>query len=108
MSWLLPSKRSAKVSLPRGPSKVYSFCTFSQGRLWRSVVSFSRSFEDSFSFSSNFLRTASHSSWETTGCSVIRDASLVHQQYVTLPSGRGSVLTDAARCPTLRILCEKR
>src|SRR5437899_4224431 len=66
ISWLLPPKRSASVSLPRGPSNTYVFTTFSQGSSRRCLLSSSRSRVNSFSFFKNSMRAASHAAGGTT------------------------------------------
>src|SRR5271168_821708 len=65
MSWLLPSKRSARVFLPPGESKTYFFSTLTQGSWRRSAAIASRSRVSRFSLTSSFLRAASHSSRDT-------------------------------------------
>src|SRR5262245_58249571 len=66
MSWLLPQNKSARVTLPDGPSKTYSFSTLTQGSLRRCRFSSSRTFENFFSFNRSLLRAASHSCCDTT------------------------------------------
>src|SRR5260370_29176338 len=68
MSWLLPSKSSASVSPPFGPSKTYCFSTFSQGRARRCRASSSRSRVNFFSFARNFLRASIQPLCDTTRC----------------------------------------
>src|SRR5260370_30419857 len=68
MSWLLPSKSSASVSPPFGPSKMYCFSTFSQGRARRCRASSSRSRVNFFSFARNFLRASIQALCDTTRC----------------------------------------
>src|SRR5260221_237793 len=65
MSWLLPAKRSASVSFPLGPSKTYSFSTFSHGSARRLQLSTSRSRVKAFSSARNFRRASTHLSCET-------------------------------------------
>src|SRR6266478_4807946 len=55
MSWLLPQNKSARVVLPSGPSKTYSFSTLTQGNFRRCLFNSSRSFENLFFFHEQFL-----------------------------------------------------
>jgi hypothetical protein len=61
-----PAKRSAKVSLPSGPSKTYSLSILTHGssRRWR--LTSSRNLVNSFSRVSKSLRATSHCSLDTT------------------------------------------
>src|SRR5215470_5196495 len=67
MSWLLPSKRSDRLSFPFGPSNTYSFSTFSQGSARRCVARASRLRVNAFSLVRNAFLTLIHFSCETTG-----------------------------------------
>src|SRR5437660_8006707 len=71
INWLLPQNKSARVSLPFGPSKMYSFSIFTQGRARRFSFNRSRSFENFFSSASSFLRAAIHCFLDTTLCSFV-------------------------------------
>src|ERR1700677_3618057 len=71
INWLRPAKRSARVSLPLGPSNRYCFSTFSQGSSRRCRLRSSRSLVNSFSLRSNSLRRAIHCCGETTSCRLI-------------------------------------
>src|SRR5712691_11689820 len=72
MSWLLPPKRSARVSLPPGASKTYAFSTLTQGSARRAALSASRCRVNAFSLVSSSWRAASHSARDTTrGCSIL-------------------------------------
>src|ERR1700719_397860 len=66
ITWLRPSNRSAKVSLPPGPSNTYLFSTRSQGNSRRCRLSSSRSRVNSFSFVNNCFRAASHCAFDVT------------------------------------------
>src|SRR6266481_889135 len=66
MSWLLPQNKLARVVLPSGPSKTYSFSTLTKGSFRRCLFNSSRSFENFFSFTSSFLRAESQSFCATT------------------------------------------
>src|SRR5260370_7588744 len=66
ISWLLPPKRSASVSLPFWPSNAYSFPTLSHGSSRRCRLSSSRSRVNSFSLPNSSFRAASHSACDTT------------------------------------------
>src|SRR6266566_1533910 len=66
ISWLLPSKRSASVSLPFWPSNTYSFSTLSHGSSRRCRLSSLRSRVNSFSLPNSSFRAASHSACDTT------------------------------------------
>src|ERR1700674_986262 len=68
INWLLPSKRSARVSFPLGPSNTYCFSTFSHGSSRRCRLNSSRNLVNSFSFLSNSFRDSIHSFGETTSC----------------------------------------
>src|SRR5256714_5292458 len=65
MSCRRPSNRSSRLALPLGPSNSYFFSTASHGIRRRSAASASRARVNSFSFTSNFWRAASHSCDET-------------------------------------------
>src|ERR1700722_18422225 len=68
-SWLRPSKRSARVTLPLVASNSYRFSTFSQGSARRWRLNSSRRRVTSFSLRRTSLRAASHSACETmVGC----------------------------------------
>src|SRR6202163_4465861 len=97
MSWLRPQKRSARVSLPLGPSKAYSFSTLTQGRLRRSRFNWSRKRLNFFSLASKLLRAVSHLSRDTTLCSSV--PFLVFSLAIVVFELR---LTRAGRC-----LCER-
>src|SRR5438552_5229109 len=54
------------LALPLGPSNLYAFSTASHGIRRRSAAMASRAWVNSFSFTSNFWRAASHSCADTT------------------------------------------
>src|SRR6478752_8772738 len=66
MSWLAPSKSSASVFFPSGPSNTYSLAISCRGSARRAAESLSRLRVSAFSFASNFLRAASQAFSETT------------------------------------------
>src|ERR1700733_5378431 len=65
-SWLLPANRSAILSFPLGPSKVYSFAPRVHGSSRRCRLSSSRMCVSSFSLRKSSFRAASHSASDTT------------------------------------------
>src|SRR6266571_5466311 len=77
MSWLLPSKRSASVSLPFGPSNTYSFSILTHGNSRRCRLTSSRNRVNSFSRVSRSLRATSHSPSDTTRGVLISFASVL-------------------------------
>src|ERR1700676_288030 len=66
INWLRPSNRSAKVSLPPGPSNTYLFSTRSQGNSRRCRLISSRSRVNSFSLLNSSLRAATHCAGDVT------------------------------------------
>ena len=71
MKWCMtscgrPSNRSSRPTVPSGPSKVYGLSIRTIGSRRRSALSRSRARVTAFSFASNSLRAASHSSRDTT------------------------------------------
>ncbi|MNQ87797.1 hypothetical protein D3C85_1030360 [compost metagenome] len=67
MSWRRPSKSSARLTWPAGPSKVYVLSTAIHGMRRRSAASASRARVWAFSFTSSCWRAASQASGDTTG-----------------------------------------
>src|SRR6266508_1548935 len=61
-SWLRPSNRSSRLSLPSRPSKTYSFSISTIGNRGRSAFTASRCRVSSFSFVTSSFRATSHSS----------------------------------------------
>src|SRR5207248_11170722 len=74
-----PSNKSASVSFPSGPSKTYSFSTFTIGSLRRAALSASRCRENSFSRFNKSFRATSHSAADTT--SVGFSASFIFRSF---------------------------
>src|ERR1700735_4248438 len=66
MSWLRPANRSDNVCFPFGPSKTYSFLTFSQGNSRRRRLSSSRRWVNSLSLRRSSFLAVSHSAGSTT------------------------------------------
>src|SRR6202051_1360966 len=66
INWLRPSNRSAKVSLPPGPSNTYLFSPRSHGNSRRCRLISSRGAVNSFSFANNCLRAATHCAGDVT------------------------------------------
>src|SRR5215469_13399591 len=67
ISWLRPSNRSSRLTLPVGPSNSYAFSTAIHGIRRRSAASASRARVRAFSFSSICSRADSHASRATIG-----------------------------------------
>src|SRR5580693_879509 len=67
-SWLRPLNSCARVTLPNGPSKVYSFSMRTQGNARCSALNSSRKLVNAFSLASRAARASSHSPRETTRC----------------------------------------
>src|SRR5690242_10915083 len=67
-----PSKMSASVTFPLGPSKTYSLSISTIGRLRRSMLRASRARVSSFSFSISSIRAARHCSREAIWGRVIQ------------------------------------
>src|SRR5215207_6741912 len=98
-----PSKSSGSDLVPSSVSKLYSFSTGTQGRSRRFFVSSSLRRVISFSSASSLSRSACHSSWVPTACSVIAQPPYLTGVH-TLEIGCGPITHRASEHPASPVI----
>src|SRR5687767_6776438 len=120
MSWRCPLNRSGRLTVPSGPSKLYSFSTAIHGIRRRSAASASRARVCSFSLTSSSSRAVFHSSGETTGgvfTLLLPPSVLVNDVHEAAPDGPLAIhplrhlaefLISIVGSPSYRVVCDGR